>query len=258
MQHNPVKNNKNSEAKATNQVELEDKIWLLNSTKNLRRIVGGLGMLLPVLLWFWILVKHSEPSPLPSISHYHFTSAAGLFAIVLGLIGIFLIVYRYENYRTDHIVSTIAGIAALGVVLIPTGNLSDYTEYQGNSIVITRISESREGWHYAFAGVFLMSLTFMSYYLFTKSNKEAGKRSANKVIRNRIFRTCAAVMLLALIVIISNPIADMDYFKHSATISNWPKYYEELKLTFYMETIAVLAFGFSWLIKGKTLFAEDK
>jgi hypothetical protein len=203
-------------------------------------------------------MHHYYTNPLPSISHYHYTRASGIFAIILGLIGIFLIIYTYDNQPTDFILSTIAGIAAICVILFPTDNLSIDESTTHEAIVTTLLpaNQVRENWHFIFAAVFLISLACMSLFLFTKSNKNAGNRCNAKVSRNRIYRTCAFVMIGALLLITSTPLFDLPLFKDAAFAQSWKAIYKHNNLTFWMETIAVEAFGISWLIKGDTIFKD--
>ena len=85
----------------------------------------------------------------------------------------------------------------------------------------------------------------MSLCLFTKSDKPKHQRGARKIWRNRIYRTCGIIMIAALLVILSGMLELIP-----------PDYYDGHHLTFWMETLAVESFGFSWLVKGRTLLRD--
>ena len=223
-------------------------VWL-HQGKTLRKIVGTAGMLLPMLLLAISLTFFELSGPLASISHYYYTRAATLFTVIVSLIGIFLIVYSGEE-PVDFWVSNLAGMAALCVAFFPTSNLAQSCCDAVMPYAVTYFDESQEGWrslfHYIAAAVFLSALAFMSLFLFVKSDTPKGKRCREKVLRNRVYRTCGILMLLALLVIV------LGLFNIIPTET-----YDRLKLTFWMEALAVEAFGFSWLVKGEALM-QDK
>jgi len=217
-----------------------DQPWL-SSQETLRRLIGILGVMLPFLLWFFLYVDTGYKKPMESISHYYFTRACSIMVIVVSLLAIFLLIYK--GYRpVDFWVSKIAGIFALGLVLFPTGNISIICQDPDSvySVTILKDSPFRVAFHYISATLFLSSLAFMSLFLFTKSNKPPEKRTRNKWIRNRIYRICGVIMILAILVIAAGLfgiIPEEIYFKN--------------RLTFWMETVAVESFGVAWLLKGK-------
>jgi len=84
--------------------------------------------------------------------------------------------------------------------------------------------------HYLCAGAFFLILSYMSGFLFTKSS---GELTPQKITRNHIYMTCALIMVLCVITV---PIV-RDYI-------------------LWLETVALLAFGFSWLVKGEFLLKD--
>ncbi len=218
-------------------------IWL-SSQDSLRKLVGILGMLLPVLLFTFLFVDSGFATPLPSISHYYYTRVGSIFIIVVSLLAIFLLVYKGEA-TVDFYISSIAGIFALVLILFPTSNISDICcdTAKKYSVTVLKKSDFRVNLHYISAAIFLLSLACMSLFLFTKSDKIPSQRPRDKKIRNRIFRTCGVIMALAVLVI----------FLRLIKIINGDQY-DNHHLTFWMESIAVESFGVSWLIKGKLFF----
>lgn len=88
----------------------------------------------------------------------------------------------------------------------------------------------------------------MSIFLFTKSDKTKEERGVKKKIRNRIYRVCGVLMIFAITVIFLGGFCKLI-----------PEdIYQNHQLTFWMEALAVESFGFSWLIKGETLFKDKK
>lgn len=225
----------------------DNKIWLTNS-KTLRKVIGILGMALPLLLVLFLFVDSGLHHPLESISHYYYTRVNSIFIFILGALGLFLIIYRGFK-PIDFFVSCTAGIFALFVVFFPTGNLGEMCCDTQMKYAVTYIKPSafRVGFHYVSAGIFLSCLSYMSIVLFTKSDKSAEHRGSRKITRNRIYRICGVLMILAILVIVAGLFEIIP-----------DKFYTDHHLTFWMETLAVESFGFSWLIKGDTFFQDSK
>jgi len=223
----------------------EENIWLTNGY-TLRKLVGILGMALPLLLYIFLLISYGRVKPLESISDYYYTRVAGIFTVILGTLAIFLMVYKGKK-SIDFYLSLIAGFFALCVVLFPTDNITEICKNPDKEYAVTILKESsfRAYFHYASAGIFLLCLAIMSFFLFTKSDKKKHERGKRKKVRNRIYRTCAVVIVLSLLVIF---LGFLNIIPHD--------FYEKNHLTFWMEATAVESFGLSWLIKGETLFKD--
>lgn len=217
----------------------------LKNQNTLRKIVGALGMLLPLLLFLFLWADSGFNTILPSISHYYYTRASGIFLIVLSMLSVFLLIYKGEEIQ-DFYASVIAGTSSLLLLLFPTGNLDikGYETFWPVSVTHLNTCAFREGFHYFSAGVFLLTLAYMSAFLFTKSNVAPSKRTDMKIVRNRIYRVCAALIVIAIAFV-------------AVSAKFLPEFHEKYCITFWMEVIAVEAFGFSWLTKGKAIL-EDK
>lgn len=224
----------------------DNDLWLTNG-KTLRKLIGILGMALPLLLFFFLYIDNGLTHPLASLSHYYYTRVSSIFVGILSILGIFLIIYKGKE-PVDFFISLAAGAFILCVVCFPTSNLTDKCCDETMLFSVTRlnISPFREGFHYASAGIFLGCLTYMSLFLFTKSNKAPSKRGSKKRIRNRIFRVCGVLMIIAILVI----------FAGFLKLIPEP-FYSDHCLTYWMETLAVESFGFSWLIKGEAMFEDE-
>ena len=85
---------------------------------HLRRIMGGLAVLLPVVLAIWGFFIFEDLEILDSISHYYGERTRDVFVGVLFAIAWFLITYRgYE--RKDDWAGNVAGAFALVVAFFP-------------------------------------------------------------------------------------------------------------------------------------------
>ena len=226
----------------------EDTIRLTNG-KTLRKTIGVLGMALPFLLLLSLYIFTTFGRPLESISHYYYTRVSGVFIGIMSILAVFLIIYKGKE-PIDLFVSLIAGVSALFVVMFPTGNITEICHDTTKAYSVTILSKNafRENFHYISAGLFLSCLSYMSIFLFTKSDKTKEERGVKKKIRNRIYRVCGVLMIFAITVIFLGGFCKLI-----------PEdIYQNHQLTFWMEALAVESFGFSWLIKGETLFKDKK
>ena len=198
----------------------------LVSYLTLRRVVGVLGILLPVLLAVGCFVLGSCTELERSISHYYGTGMRDVLVGVLFAIAWFLFAYRGYD-RKDDIAGDLACIFALAVALFPTTS---------DSAVIRTV-------HVLAAAALFLTLSYFSLFLFTKTGPDAAP-TPEKQIRNRIYVGCGVIML--------------------ACIALIPLYYAfledtglaALKPVFWLEALALWAFGTSWLIKGETLWKD--
>ena len=205
----------------------------------IRRALGVLGILLPLLVF--LCSQMAGPQALRvSISSYYFTNVRDMLVGILCALSMCLIAYKGYD-RLDNAVSSVAGVFALGIAWFPACGEShqgaDYLFRFLDSDVVTAI-------HFISAGCFFGLLAFMSFFLFTKTGGK--KKGNNKNLRNVIYRVCGAVMmaaLLGMLVVYLLP-ADLPLRAYNPV--------------FWLETLALLAFGISWLIKGETLFQDKR
>lgn len=222
-------------------------IWV-NNSKTFRKLVGINGMLLPVFLWLFVLLDSGRVEVVESISHYYYTRGNAIFIGIMSVISMFLIVYKGKE-KLDFYISLVSGIAAICVILFPTDNLLETKCLSGElNHVITYVNPSnfRAYFHYGSAAVFLLGLAVLSGFVFTRSNVPKKERGSRKILRNRIYRVCSALMFIAIGVI---------FF--GGFLGAIPEEtYENLNLTFWMEVLAVESFGISWLVKGEAIFGD--
>ena len=101
-----------------------------------------------------------------------------------------------------------------------------------------------------FAAGFFLTLAYFSLYLFTKSDRE---KTPKKRQRNRVYRACGYVMLLALALIaLEVSIQYLELLPDAAL-----RMIENLDPRFWLESIAMLAFGVSWWVKGEAILRDE-
>ncbi|HEY1040450.1 MAG TPA: hypothetical protein VGF30_13640 [Bacteroidia bacterium] len=226
-----------------NQLERENKLVL--SYLTVRKIIGILGLLFPLILFLgsFILGKCCEIQP--SISNYYHTNMRDVFVGYVCTLSIFL--FSYKGYDlTDRIVSALTGIFGLIVALMPTNLKTDpITGLIPQCNIWCNVE--RHNWigivHLAAAGLFILGMAYFTLFLFTKGET---KPTSQKLIRNKIYRIAGYIMLGCIAILIV-------FF---ALPDNVSEPLLILKPVFWLETIAFLAFGFSWLVKGGALLKD--
>ncbi|MEX2181437.1 MAG: hypothetical protein WD771_05305 [Gemmatimonadaceae bacterium] len=195
-----------------------------------QQLIGYLGLLLPFLIYGLAGIRPTdglEPwQLLPSVSAYYHTGAVGMFVGVLFALALFLVTYRgYKDDLADRRIGKVAGLAAIGVALFPT------TAPDG-VMPPTWWSETTTVIHYVSAvGLFICFIVF-AVWLFRKSSIPArADRPPDKRRRDDICLACGIVMILAVLWAASSMLTGVDIF--------WP------------ETVAIIAFAVSWLVKGE-------
>ncbi len=202
----------------------------------LRRLIGILGMLLPFACLFGGSIVPNRPV-LDSISAYYHSNMGDVLTGLLVGVGLFLLTYKgYE--KRDLLVAIASGITGLGIAIFPCESRIDPSIPVG---VFQLTHPYAEYLHYGSSALFFILLGFNSLFLFTIGDKKKWTKSKSK--RNVIYRVCGIVIyaslatLLILTLIMGSVLV--------ATI--W---------TFIFETVMLLAFSISWLVKGETLFAD--
>lgn len=143
-------------------------------------------------------------------------------------VGLFMFFYRgYDKY--DNLAGNIAGFCAIGVAWFPT------TEGCSSNWVGV--------FHYVFAAIFFVILAIFSLFLFIKTDKEKHQILKRKEIRNMIYRFCGIIIVICILAI-------------TVFINIVHTDCSRVTFIFWAETIALIAFGFSWLTKGGMIFKD--
>lgn len=226
----------------------------------LRQLIGILGMFLPFAVVFFAAVFGTEDClPLncfSSISATYHTNAGPIMVGLLFCVGLFLVTYDgYE--KLDKIISTICGIAAMGIAFFPCTlkalSIDDAGTSLGMRVGIFNLPiEISNVVHLVFAAAFFLLLAYNSCFLFTKT-KDKENMTQEKKNRNLLYRICGIVIFASVICLLI--INCLYTFKFS---SNPPDFYafEYTSYGIVFETIMLIAFGLSWLTKGGAIMSD--
>ncbi|MCX7948892.1 MAG: hypothetical protein N2509_02125 [Treponemataceae bacterium] len=210
---------------------------IIISYKTLRQSIGWLGIALPVVLVVggWIVQPgHIEGS----ISSYYYTNMRDLLVGILGAVGVFLITYQGYD-RLDNWVTNGSGLAAFGIALFP----SDYPADPPLPVGIFHLPSTISVYfHLVSAACFFLLLAYNAFFLFTKTG--TGRPGPRKLLRNLLYRLCGITIVACLVGI-------------GLYLWLWQDtFLRYLAPILALETLALWAFGFSWLVKGGTLFRD--
>ncbi len=193
----------------------------------LRKAVGWIGIMIPFTMMIGMFILFDGNVVQKSISNYYYTGMRDVLVGAICAIALFMFFYRgYDKW--DDWAGNLAGLSAIGVAWFPTAEAGP-----NNSIGLI---------HFISAALFFLTLAVFSLFLFTK---KALKPTPRKRTRNIIYIICGLVIVACLVAI-------WIYFN----LINNDK--EKCSFVFWAETLALIAFGISWLTKGGTLYADKK
>jgi hypothetical protein len=197
----------------------------------LRRAIGIIGIALPFVLVIGKILLDG-PGLEDTISHYYYTDMRDVFVGSLCSIAVFLMSYRgYEH--ADRIAGNLACAFALGVALLPTS--PDQASPRATLI----------GYLHLFsAACLLLTLAYFSLVLFRKTDPTKTP-TPRKLQRNSVYMVCGwtIVVCVALAAIVGGFVS-----KDSPAM--------KLDPIFWLESVAVIAFGIAWLTKGEALLPD--
>ena len=207
----------------------------------LRLYLGILGILLPIIIVVGDSIDKHSFLVQCSISHYYYTIMRNIFVGFLWAFGLFLVTYpgyKKENAKiSDDWLTNISGILAIIVSLVPTicsrCIFCDVTDGHSNSLY--------NHIHLVSAGLFLILMGYMSYFRFTQSDKKKDTWENGKLQRNNIYRICAYFIWGSILVLILN------FAFNIISDEAFPQF------VYTCEVVALWAFGFAWMVKGKAL-----
>jgi hypothetical protein len=217
-----------------------------NEIKNYRRIrkfIGYLGISLPLVLVLLSVIPIFSTSVQASISSYYYTNFREIFTGILSAVSLFLICYQGPEknpkpWENDTILTNVAGVLALLIALFPTNPET----WSGKIYTIAPWHLEWLGWlHYAFAGLFFIILAYISIMIFPLGQKPEKGTPDAALNENNIYKICGSIIFLCVILI---------------PVSAWLELFSYSTLVF--EAIALLAFGVTWLIKGRALGDKGK
>lgn len=197
------------------------------SYKELRKAVGWIGILLPFTLMIGNSFIFNEEVFQESISHYYYTGMGDVFVGALCAVALFMFFYSGYDSRDDW-AGHLAGVFAIGVAWFPVTETGTAT---GAGII-----------HLISAGLFFFILAVFSLFLFTLKEENP---STQKSKRNNVYVICGLIILACMLAIA----IFHGFFRDDNPNS---------RFVFVAETIALIAFGTSWLTKGGNFLFPDE
>ena len=197
---------------------------MLVSYRELRRAMGMIGIALPVALLIGGLL-FTEGGIRDSISSYYWSpTMRGVLVGSLCSIGVFLWSYRGE-FKWDNAAGNLACVAAVSVALFPC------SPPEGSEAPTRYI-------HFTAAAILFLLLAYFCLYSFP--GQDPGTMPLpKKPLRNNIYRVCGGIIIASIVIIA---------LLHAVWSGGPPG-----SSVFWLESIAIWAFGWSWYIKGKGL-----
>lgn len=195
-----------------------------------RQLIGYIGLFIPALIIIIVLLRdgYDRWKSLDSISAYYYTGAVAAFVGMLVALALFLFTYRgYENkyYWADRAAGITAASAALGVALFPTGAPEGVPALSWWQPITGKI-------HFASAIVLFSMFAVYALWLF-RITSSRGQIELDKRRRNTVYLICGIVIVASIVWAVIAGLNDKSIF--------WP------------ESIALIAFSTSWLVKGRAL-----
>jgi len=192
-----------------------------------RQLIGYIGLVLPILLILIAVARDGMERwrSLESISAYYYTGAVAAFVGMLVALALFLFTYRgYGNkyHWADRAAALTAAVAALGVAFFPT-------VAPAGVAALSWWSPTTGVLHHVCAVVLFTMFAVFALWLFriTPSGKQA---PADKRWRNKLYLVCGTVIVASII------------WAGIAGLNGGP--------IFLPESVALVAFAVSWLVKG--------
>lgn len=251
------------------QEEREDRE--LVSFITLRRAVGVLGMAFPVLLvacGFILSPCLAQDSAaacsrvLPTLSEYYASGARDIFVGVLCVIGFFFFAYRGHSPE-DDIAGDLACFFALGVALFPTTSQYWIIEkihggaalgmflvlfyFSACLFTLTKDSPREKAWQRVWRALGKVARGIGRFVTRKRAPDDPNdRRSPRKRVRDNVYLTCGGVILACVILCL---------LSFATGLRTSPRYggYNPVLL---LEAVALIAFGFSWLVKGEVFLAD--
>ncbi len=216
---------------------MDDRDLIVRNFYRVRQALGVLGLMLPALLIVGGLLSLGDIEP--SISDYYHTILRDLFVGIMFAISIFLICYtghrRGEEKVSDDWVTSVAGIAALGVAVFPNESVAAAESLASVTQAIMGRHAAAIA-HYSCAVIFLSSVGYLSFFRFARTAKP---------VRRRIYRVCGTVIWTATVLVIV-----ASWFKVKGPAGP-QAVVTDLRLVLWFEALGIWAFSIAWLVKGR-------
>ena len=194
----------------------------------MRKVVGILGMLLPIICVVGTLLFTFQFDLRDSISAYFDSVMGPAFAGTLFVVGWFLFAYKGHDARDDK-TGDRACLFAMGVAIFPHESMT----------------HAWVPWiHFISAALLFLTLAYFSYFLFTETDEDETPTD-EKLFRNKIYRSCGIAIVLFIVLIGLYKLLGLEDTGLAA-----------LRPILVLEAFVLWAFGFSWFVKGETLWKD--
>lgn len=258
---------------------MQDDKDLVLSAIGLRKLIGCLGIALPVLCFVCSLLAVARIGD--SISAYYFTGIHGLFTGILCGLGVCLYSYRgFSDIECN--LATFGGICAFGVATCPTTAPQGWQAAPDAWVpsVVNLFAGPNSGilaiFHGIFAGLLFVVFMVFAAVFFTRSHasdendpltikgilralletvlllkpnsRDRQELGEKKERRNKIYRLCGRLIGLSIAMVIAKALGEF-LLHRELPFRQW---------TFLWETVAIWSFAFSWLTKAESFsFVRD-
>lgn len=212
---------------------------LRNDQRRLAAFIGlaAIGMPIILALGGTILAEQDLGVFRKSLSGFYYETVmlGDIFVGTLFFIGTAMFIYR--GWSEDvALLATLGGLSAYLVALFPADG---WYVVAGDPPIFETVSDQIHFWA---AVVLFAILAWFCFFVFTKvedhQRNTDGTLLATKRRRNVLYRISGAIIVLALAAVGVGEKVD-------------PEWATQVRLTYWGETIALVAFGVSWLIQGR-------
>jgi phosphoglycerol transferase MdoB-like AlkP superfamily enzyme len=191
----------------------------------LQQVVGVIALTLPFVLIVGNRLLGGDLEG--SISAYYYTHMGSYFVGSLFALGVFFLSYQHRplpGFEWDNRLANAATLMAVGVALFPTTSDAATASTGAKTVGVV---------HLVCAAALFTLLGVFSLVFFTKSHDR--QMTVRKRQRNLVYRACGSIIFVAIVSVIATEIVKPP--------SSWHTF-------LWLETVMVVAFGLSWLIKG--------
>ncbi len=214
----------------------------------MRRSIGILGITLPLILLAGTLLFGGCKDVLHSISTYYYTNMRNIFVGFNCAVALFLFAYRGHDWR-DNLAGYLGCIGVLGVAFLPCS-----MDTPGQPCLVPSFARTPlvGNLHNISALLYFIILIVYALYLFPKTHMDmvTGEKmfmGRQKKKRNVVYYICGGIMTVSLLLIIV----------YMWILENHYPNLENIHPVFWLESIVLLSFGITWLIKGQLIFKDE-
>ena len=222
---------------------------LIINYMTLRRLIGWMGVCLPIVVYLgnWVIFTHHvaaclvPSSQVPySLSGYYYTHMRGVFTGTFWALGVFMVAYNGFGW-VDQVITTLAGLSAIGIATFPTTPSPDLLAQQAGPCGPLVPVEYKSSPHQALIGVgheislgvLIVTMIAMAW----RFRSDQPGEEVTSVARAIYLVSAVGIAVGGIGAIVQN------------FLSNTVK--DETPWLFWFEIVAILFFGLSWFVKGE-------